>query len=101
LWDDARLRNGNGKTGQSLSKVGKSVGSRDKYRLVVHRDRYRWLTVVIGGTIGIRRADRGRGCGNIIIMSDTIGISHMGRGSGGRGGRHRRVVPKWEWSLKR
>ena len=95
------MRNGNGKTGQSLPKVGKSVGSRDKYRLVVHRDRYRWWTVVIGGTIGIRRADRGRGYGDIIIMSDTIGISHMGRRSGGRGGRHRRVVDKRQWGLKR
>jgi hypothetical protein len=57
------------------------------------------LTVVIGGTIGIRRADRGRGCGDIIIMGDTIGISHMGRGNGGRGG-YRRVVDKRQWSLK-
>jgi len=87
--------------GQSLSKVGKSAGSRDKDRLVVGRNRDRRWTMVIGGTIGIRRADRRRRCGDIIIMSDAIGISHMGRRCVGRGGRHWRMVGKREWRLKR
>ena len=57
--------------------------------------------MVIGGAIGIRRADSGRGRGDVVIMRDSIGISYMGRRSSGRGGRHRRVVDKRQWGLKR